>query len=85
MSRKRFIVNGIEVTQPDYWIESKRIDVTYDGDEKHLFRVYLEEIADNEFIEWMSNNLKGYWWFFDDRIVFLTNEEDAVLCKLTWG
>jgi hypothetical protein len=77
--------NGIKVNL--YNNNKTRVDPLYDDEEKKMKCVYLRHgIGSAELISWMDKNLKGFWFYFDDAIIFLTHpEKDEMLVKLVWG
>jgi hypothetical protein len=83
---EQFSYNGINFLQNERYQMYKRIEPCTVEDEDKMIPLYLrDDIHQRDLEIWMAENIKGFWWYFDDAIVYMTDQEDAMLVKLTWG
>ena len=87
MSKAFTTDNGITCINHYFYHSKTRIDPVDGNEEKKMKVVYLRhDIYPPDLFSWMDKNLKGYWFYFDDAIIFLTHpEKDEMLVKLMWG
>lgn len=49
----------------------------------YVLMQYKHEI--NRIVEWCKFNLSGYWKYNDNLMIYMSDDDDATLFKLTWA
>lgn len=79
--------NGIKLFQTSWDRKYRRAGPEYHRDLKKLHHVKIRPADDDrmDLHDWCRKNLKGYWYYFDECDVYLTDEEDIWYFKLIWA
>lgn len=79
---------GIIFFQTEFDREYRRVGCEYTRDMDKLIPIRLR-LNDNEetmtLHEWCKEKLKGYWVYWNETMVYLTDEEDVWEFKLVWS